>query len=63
VKGGYTPDTVVVRPASRCGLQFYRDETADCSSASCSRTSGSSGAPGVSDHGVEFTPEERANSA
>lgn len=31
VKGGYTPDTIVVRAGSPVRLQFYRDETADCS--------------------------------
>src|SRR5438874_11374171 len=31
VKGGYTPDTIVVQPEKPVPLQFYRDETADCS--------------------------------
>ena len=31
VKGGYTPDTIVVRVGQPVRLQFYRDETADCS--------------------------------
>jgi len=31
VKGGYTPDTIVVRAGAPVRLQFYRDETADCS--------------------------------
>ena len=31
VKGGYTPDTVVVRAGEPVRIQFYRDETADCS--------------------------------
>ncbi|MDP3908979.1 MAG: cupredoxin domain-containing protein [Gemmatimonadales bacterium] len=31
VKGGYTPDTIVVRAGKPVRLQFYRDETADCS--------------------------------
>jgi plastocyanin domain-containing protein len=31
VKGGYTPDTIVVRSGQPVRLQFYRDETADCS--------------------------------
>lgn len=31
VKGGYTPDTIVVRAGRPVRLQFYRDETADCS--------------------------------
>src|SRR3989442_11292628 len=31
VKGGYTPDTIVVQAGEPVRLQFYRDETADCS--------------------------------
>ena len=31
VKGGYTPDTVVVRAGKPVRLLFYRDETAECS--------------------------------
>lgn len=31
VKGGYTPDTVIVRAGAPVRLLFYRDETADCS--------------------------------
>src|SRR3989442_512185 len=31
VKGGYTPDTVVVQAGKPVRLQFYRDGTADCS--------------------------------
>jgi plastocyanin domain-containing protein len=31
VKGGYTPDTIVVQAGQPVRLQFYRDETADCS--------------------------------
>ena len=31
VKGGYTPDTIVVQAGTPVRLQFYRDETADCS--------------------------------
>jgi plastocyanin domain-containing protein len=31
VKGGYTPDTIVVEAGKPVRLQFYRDETADCS--------------------------------
>lgn len=31
VKGGYTPDTVVVQAGQPVRLLFYRDETADCS--------------------------------
>ena len=31
VKGGYTPDTIVVQAGQPVRLLFYRDETADCS--------------------------------
>ena len=31
VKGGYTPDTIVVQAGAPVRLRFYRDETADCS--------------------------------
>lgn len=31
VKGGYSPDTIVVQAGKPVRLQFYRDETADCS--------------------------------
>jgi len=31
VKGGYTPDIIVVKKGIPVRLNFYRDETADCS--------------------------------
>jgi plastocyanin domain-containing protein len=31
VKGGYSPDTILVQAGTPVRLQFYRDETADCS--------------------------------
>lgn len=31
VKGGYTPDVIVVRKGIPVRLNFYRDETSDCS--------------------------------
>lgn len=31
VKGGYTPDRIVVRPDRPTRLNFYRDETSSCS--------------------------------
>jgi plastocyanin domain-containing protein len=31
VKGGYDPDTVIVKKGIPVRLNFYRDETADCS--------------------------------
>lgn len=31
VKGGYSPDVIVVKPGKPVRLDFYRDETASCS--------------------------------
>src|SRR5688572_4968102 len=31
VKGGYSPDTIIVQAGRPVRLHFYRDETADCS--------------------------------
>ncbi len=31
VKGGYSPDVIVVKKGTPVRLDFYRDETADCS--------------------------------
>jgi plastocyanin domain-containing protein len=31
VKGGYTPDVIVVKKGMPVKIDFYRDETADCS--------------------------------
>ena len=31
VKGGYTPDVIVVKKGTSVRMNFYRDETADCS--------------------------------
>jgi plastocyanin domain-containing protein len=59
VKGGYTPDTVVVRAGEPVRLQFYRDETADCSERVVFEDFGIDTAlPAFQTTAVEFTPEE-----
>jgi len=59
VKGGYTPDTIVVRAGEPVRLQFYRDETADCSERVVFEDFGIDTAlPAFQTTPVEFTPEE-----
>ena len=59
VKGGYTPDTIVVRAGEPVRLQFYRDETADCSERVVFEDFGIDAAlPPFQTTAVEFTPEE-----
>lgn len=57
VKGGYTPDTIVVQAGKPVRLQFYRDETADCSERLVFETFGIDVAlPAFQTTAVEFTP-------
>jgi plastocyanin domain-containing protein len=59
VKGGYTPDTIVVRAGRPVRLQFYRDETADCSDRVVLEDFGIDAAlPAFQTTAVEFTPEQ-----
>src|SRR5436309_4369941 len=59
VKGGYTPDTIVVQAGKPVRLQFYRDETADCSERLVLEDFGLDVAlPAFQTTTVEFTPEE-----
>ncbi|HKW41868.1 MAG TPA: cupredoxin domain-containing protein [Gemmatimonadales bacterium] len=59
VKGGYTPDTIVVRAGQPVRLQFYRDETADCSERVVFEDFGIDAAlPAFQATAVEFTPTE-----
>lgn len=59
VKGGYTPDTIVVRAGQPVRLQFYRDETADCSERVVFEDFGiDTPLPAFQTTAVEFTPEE-----
>jgi plastocyanin domain-containing protein len=58
VKGGYTPDTIVVQAGRPVRLQFYRDETADCSERVVFEDFGLDVAlPAFQTTTVEFTPE------
>lgn len=57
VKGGYTPDTIVVEAGTPVRLQFYRDETADCSERLVFETFGIDvPLPAFQTTAVEFTP-------
>jgi len=59
VKGGYTPDTIVVQAGAPVRLQFYRDETADCSERVVFPAFGIDVAlPAFQTTSVEFTPGE-----
>ena len=59
VKGGYTPDTIVVRAGKPVRLLFYRDETADCSERVIFEKLGiDQQLPAFQTTAVEFTPQE-----
>lgn len=59
VKGGYTPDTIVVQAGKPVRLQFYRDETADCSERVVfERFQIDQMLPAFQTTTVEFTPTE-----
>ena len=59
VKGGYTPDTIVVQAGKPVRLQFYRDETADCSERLVFERFGIDvPLPAFQTTAVEFTPTE-----
>ena len=59
VKGGYTPDTIVVRVGKPVRLQFYRDETVDCSERVVFEKLGiERELPPFRTTAVEFTPSE-----
>jgi plastocyanin domain-containing protein len=59
VKGGYTPDTIVVQAGKPVRLQFYRDETADCSERVVFEQFGiDQQLPPFQTTAVEFTPEK-----
>ncbi|HXF96464.1 MAG TPA: cupredoxin domain-containing protein [Gemmatimonadales bacterium] len=58
VRGGYIPDTIVVRAGTPVRLQFYRDETADCSARVVFDAFGiDRELPAFETTAVEFTPE------
>jgi len=59
VKGGYTPDTIVVQAGKPVRLQFYRDETADCSERVVFERFGiDQQLPPFQTTAIEFTPEQ-----
>jgi plastocyanin domain-containing protein len=59
VKGGYSPDTIVVQAGKPVRLQFYRDETADCSERVVFEKFGIDQAlPAFQTTTVEFTPTQ-----
>ncbi|HET9709238.1 MAG TPA: cupredoxin domain-containing protein [Gemmatimonadales bacterium] len=59
VKGGYQPDTILVRAGQPVRLRFYRDETADCSERVVFERFGIDRAlPAFETTDIEFTPTE-----
>ena len=59
VKGGYTPDTIVVQVGKPVRLQFYRDETADCSDRVVFERFGiDKQLPPFQTTTIEFTPDQ-----
>jgi plastocyanin domain-containing protein len=59
VKGGYTPDTIVVQAGHPVRLLFYRDETADCSERVVFEPFGvDQMLPAFQTTPVEFTPKD-----
>jgi plastocyanin domain-containing protein len=58
VKGGYSPDTIVVKERVPVRLNFYRDETASCSEQVIFDDFGiSKYLPPFKTTAIEFTPE------
>jgi plastocyanin domain-containing protein len=59
VKGGYQPDTILVRAGQPVRLRFYRDETADCSERVVFEQFGiDRQLPAFETTDIEFTPLE-----
>ena len=59
VKGGYSPDTILVQAGKPVRLLFYRDETADCSERVVFEQFGIDRAlPPFQTTPIEFTPPE-----
>jgi len=59
VKGGYTPDVVVVKQGSPVRLDFYRDETSSCSEQVVFGDFGiARDLPAFETTSVEFTPQK-----
>lgn len=59
VKGGYSPDTILVQAGKPVRLLFYRDETADCSERVVfEHFSINARLPAFETTSIEFTPTE-----
>lgn len=59
VKGGYSPDVIVVRQGKPVRLQFYRDETASCSEQVVFGDFGiARDLPAFQTTAIEFTPDK-----
>jgi len=59
VKGGYSPDTILVQAGKPVRLVFYRDETADCSERVVFEHFGiDQELPAFQNTTIEFTPPE-----
>lgn len=59
VKGGYSPDVIVVKQGQPVRLNFYRDETASCSEQVVFGDFGiARGLPAFKTTAVEFTPDK-----
>jgi plastocyanin domain-containing protein len=59
VKGGYSPDVIVVKQGTPVKLDFYRDETASCSEQVLFRDFGiARDLPAFKTTAVEFTPDK-----
>jgi len=59
VKGGYSPDVIVVKQGSPVKLDFYRDETASCSEEVVFGDFGiSRQLPAFKTTEIEFTPDK-----
>jgi len=59
VKGGYTPDVIVVKKGIPVKIDFYRDETADCSEEIVFGDFGiRKSLPAYKTTSIEFTPEK-----
>lgn len=59
VKGGYTPDTIVVEQGKLLRLEFYRDETDSCSETVVFGDFGISRTlPAYKTTPIEFTPQK-----
>src|SRR5215813_11607028 len=59
VRGGYSPDTIVVEKGRPVKLEFYRDETSSCSDTVVFGDFGiSRSLPAFKTTAVEFTPDK-----